>query len=251
MSFADVLKLAPLGFYSAVAHVSAVYAMSAGAVSFGQVIKAAEPVFAAVIGYFVYGKSVSKAKIFMLIPIIGGICIASVSELDFSIGALVAASTANVASAFRGQENKRVDEPSVGIKEAMGGTGNKFALSQLWATIFLLPTVFISGEYAKIDAFTKMWAEDGMPGKEGLVYSTIMSGLTFYLYNEVSTLALNKISGVTHSVANTAKRAIIIVGCAIAFGESMSMPKMVGCGIAIGGTFFYAIIDDLVKPKKA
>ena len=52
-----------------------------------------------------------------------------------------------------------------------------------------------------------------------------------------------------HSVANTAKRAIIIVGCAIAFGESMSMPKMVGCGIAIGGTFFYAIIDDLVKPK--
>lgn len=48
-----------------------------------------------------------------------------------------------------------------------------------------------------------------------------MSGLTFYLYNEVSTLALKSISGVTHSVANTAKRAIIIVGCAIAFGESM------------------------------
>ena len=182
--------------------------------------------------------------------IVGGICIASVSELDFAWGALIAASTANVASAFRGQENKRVGELP-GLKEAMGGTGNKFALSQLWATVFLLPTVFISGEYAKIDAFTAMWAADGIPSKKGLVYSTIMSGLTFYLYNEVSTLALNKISGVTHSVANTAKRAIIIVGCAIAFGESMSMPKMVGCGIAIGGTFFYAIIDDLVKPKKA
>lgn len=49
-------------------------------------------------------------------------------------------------------------------------------------------------------------------------YNLVMSGLTFYLYNEVSTLALGKISGVTHSVANTAKRAIIIVGCAIAFG---------------------------------
>jgi len=250
MSFSDVLKLAPLGLYSAVAHVSAVYAMSAGAVSFGQVIKAAEPVFAAIIGYTVYGKTVSTAKIFMLIPIVGGICIASVSELDFAWAALIAASTANVASAFRGQENKRVGELP-GLKEAMGGTGNKFAMSQLWATIFLLPTVFISGEYAKIDNFTTMWAADGIPGKKGLVYSTIMSGLTFYLYNEVSTLALNKISGVTHSVANTAKRAIIIVGCAIAFGESMSMPKMVGCGIAIGGTFFYAIIDDLVKPKKA
>mmetsp|Transcript_41170 Transcript_41170/g.133471 ORF Transcript_41170/g.133471 Transcript_41170/m.133471 type:complete len:81 (+) Transcript_41170:115-357(+) len=77
-----------------------------------------------------------------------------------------------------------------------------------------------------------------------------MSGLTFYLYNEVSTLALGKISGVTHSVANTAKRAIIIVGCAIAFGESMSPTKMVGCSIAIGGTFLYAIADDLFPQKK-
>ena len=34
--------------------------------------------------------------------------------------------------------------------------------------------------------------------------------------------------GVTHSVANTAKRAIIIVGCAIAFGESMAPMKMAG-----------------------
>ena len=77
----------------------------------------------------------------------------------------------------------------------------------------------------------------------------LAAGLTFYLYNEVSTLALKKISGVTHSVANTAKRAIIIVGCAIAFGESMAPLKMIGCSVAIGGTFFYAIIDDLIKPK--
>ena len=38
-----------------------------------------------------------------------------------------------------------------------------------------------------------------------------------------------------HSVANTAKRAIIIVGCAIAFGESMAPLKMIGCSVAIGG----------------
>ena len=69
------------------------------------------------------------------------------------------------------------------------------------------------------------------------------------MYNEVSTLALQSISGVTHSVANTAKRAIIIVGCAIAFGESMAPTKMFGCGLAIFGTFIYAVADDLVKPK--
>ena len=186
----------------------------------------------------------------MLIPIIGGICIASVAELDFAWGALIAGCSANVASAFRGGENKRVMSDA-GLKDALGGAGNVYALTTLWATIFLFPAIFLSGEYSKIEAFKKMWDEDGLPGKDGLKYATLMSGLTFYLYNEVSTLALKTISGVTHSVANTAKRAIIIVGCAIAFNEPMGLAKSVGCSIAIGGTFFYAIIDDLVKPKKA
>ena len=81
----------------------------------------------------------------------------------------------------------------------------------------LIPFIFLSGEYDRMDEFVGMWRSSGT-----LRYNIIMSGLTFYLYNEVSTLALKSISGVTHSVANTAKRAIIIVGCAIAFGEPMA-----------------------------
>ena len=64
------MKLAPLGFWAAAAHAGAVFAMSAGAVSFGQIVKAAEPAFAVVVGYFVYSKTESKAKICMLVPII-------------------------------------------------------------------------------------------------------------------------------------------------------------------------------------
>ena len=46
--------------------------------------------------------------------------------------------------------------------------------------------VFISGEYQKFDSFVAMWNADGKPGTVGnLRYNTIMSGLTFYLYNEV------------------------------------------------------------------
>ena len=78
-------------------------------------------------------------------------------------------------------------------------------------------------------------------------FNLIMSGLTFYLYNEVSTMALKSLSGVSHSVANTAKRAVVIVGSAIAFGESMEPMKAAGCSIAIGGTFLYAIANDIPK----
>ena len=44
-----------------------------------------------------------------------------------------------------------------------------------------------------------------------LVYeNVILSGLTFYGYNELATMTLTKISAVSQSVANTAKRVIVI-----------------------------------------
>jgi len=246
MTFSQVMKLAPLGFWSAVAHGGAVYAMTAGAVSFGQIVKAGEPVFAVVVGYLAYNSKVSVAKLLCLIPVIGGIAIASAKELDFTMASLLAASTANIASAFRGGENKRVMAGE--LKDAMGSVGNAYAITTLWATVLLIPAIFISGEYQKFDEFLVMWRADGKPGSNGnLRFNTIMSGLTFYLYNEVSTMALKSLSGVTHSVANTAKRAVVIIGSAIAFGEDMGFYKTLGCSVAIGGTFLYAIADDIPK----
>jgi len=209
-------------------------------------VKAGEPIFSVIIGYLVYNSKVSMAKIACLIPVIGGIAIASASELDFTMASLLAASTANVASAFRGGENKKVMQGE--LKDAIGGVGNSYAIATLWATIMLVPAIFVSGEYKKFDQFQAMWAADGKPGTAGnLRFNTIMSGLTFYLYNEVSTMALKSLSGVSHSVANTAKRAVVIVGSAIAFGEDMGFMKALGCSIAIGGTFLYAIADDIPK----
>ena len=53
------------------------------------------------------------------------------------------------ASAFRGGENKRV--MSGDLKDAIGGVGNAYAITTLWATVMLIPAIFISGEYAKLD----------------------------------------------------------------------------------------------------
>ena len=91
MSFAQVLKVAPLGFWAAAAHAGAVVAMSAGAVSFGQIVKAAEPVFAVIVGSLLYGKSESKAKIAMLVPIIVRClrCVGHACCIDTIAGALV------------------------------------------------------------------------------------------------------------------------------------------------------------------
>ena len=77
----------------------------------------------------------------------------------------------------------------------------------------------------------------------------LTSGLYFYLYNEMSTLTIKKTNAVTQSVANTAKRVIVIVGVAIVMGESLNPMKLIGCSIGIGGVFLYSVIDQLLAKK--
>lgn len=82
-----------------------------------------------------------------------------------------------------------------------------------------------------------------------LQLNLILSGLWFYGYNELATMTMKKTTAVTQSVANTAKRVIVIVGVAVVMGESLDPLKLLGCSIGIGGVFLYSIIDNLVKKK--
>ena len=70
----------------------------------------------------------------------------------------------------------------------------------------------------------------------------LTSGLYFYLYNEMSTLTIKKTNAVTQSVANTAKRVIVIVGVAIVMGESLNPMKLIGCSIGTGRAILRAIL---------
>lgn len=69
-------------------------------------------------------------------------------------------------------------------------------------------------------------------GRDAVTYAAL-SGLAFYMYNEASFLALERLSPVTHSVANTLKRVIIIVASCIVFKSPMSKVGAAGSGIAV------------------
>mmetsp|Transcript_7978 Transcript_7978/g.26117 ORF Transcript_7978/g.26117 Transcript_7978/m.26117 type:complete len:369 (-) Transcript_7978:155-1261(-) len=238
----DIAKLLPVAVCNAGAHASSVFALSAGAVSFGQIVKAAEPAFAAVIGTFVYGSKISLAKWLCLIPVIGGVVLASVKELDFAVSALVSASIANVFAAFKGNENAKV-MTTPGLKERIGSVGNQFALTTLLSFVLSLPLVYFN-EGHKLGQFVTLWKSNPI-----VRLNVIASGLYFYGYNELATMTIKKTSAVTQSVANTAKRVIVIVGVALVLGESLEPIKLLGCSIGIGGVFLYSIIDSIIKKK--
>jgi solute carrier family 35 protein E1 len=78
----------------------------------------------------------------------------------------------------------------------------KFAVTQIFGFFILLPIMFAT-EGDKFGNFV-----DKLKTEPSLQYSLIMSGLCFYIYNELATYTLQVTGAVTASVANTAKRVV-------------------------------------------
>ena len=107
LTAADITACLPIGLCMCIAHGGSVLAMGVGAVSFAQIVKACEPVFAAVVGLLVPPADVKPMLAYaMLIPIVGGVGLACVKEgngVDINYEAFAYASIANVAAAFKGK----------------------------------------------------------------------------------------------------------------------------------------------------
>jgi len=242
VTMADIVKMLPVSFCFMGAHCASVFAMGMGAVSFAQIVKASEPAFAAVLSQFVYGNKVSTAKWLCLPIVIGGVILASVKELDFAWSALISACIANMFAAVKGNENKKLMQTD-GLKERIGSIGNQFALTSILGFLFSLPLIAVQ-EGARFGEFMEMFKTT-----PALWVNLVASGLFFYGYNELATMTLKKTGAVTQSVANTAKRVIVIVGVALVLGESLSPIKLIGCSIGIGGVLLYSVIDNIVGKK--
>merc|ERR1712151_865633 len=125
----------------------------------------------------------------------------------------------------------------------MGSVGNQYAITTLNSFLFCSVLMWIT-EGSKLGAFYKLVTSGGAGAV--VLSNLVFSGLWFYFYNELATLTIKKTGAVTQSVANTAKRAVVILGVAMVLGESLDPLKLIGSVVCIGGVFLYSIIDRLV-----
>lgn len=241
MSADNWKEIAPVGLFASLAHAFSVLALGAGAVSFGQIVKAAEPVFAAATNAIIL-KDIDHPLVYCaLLPIIGGVGLASLKELSFSWTALIAASLANQSAAFKNVVSKGVMGKDWAKKL---GAQNTYAVVTILALLFTLP--FVAAFDLKDAAAVYAQVMDMGTGKDVVKFS-IFSGLAFYIYNEAAFLALERLSPVTHSVANTLKRVVIIVASCIVFQTPMTLIGGIGSGIAVLGTLLYSLAKKSFK----
>jgi solute carrier family 35 protein E1 len=228
-------------------HVGGVIALGAGAVSFMQIVKASEPVVSCILSASLLGQVYSLPVYLTLLPIVGGVGLASLKELSFTWLAFGAAMLSNVSSAFRGIVAKKAMSKPQGENMT---ESNLYAVLTIMSFSLLLPFSLLIESPAKI---ASVWGAATATGVSSgyIAFNLLMSGVCYYLYNETAFLALGRVNAVTHAIANTVKRIVIILASVVIFKTQLTPLGMIGSGIAVFGAFLYAIAKQASAKKPA
>lgn len=244
VNFENIKNISPIALMHALAHVTAVISLGAGAVSFTHIVKAAEPAFTALFSALFLRQFFAAPVYLTLVPVMGGVAVASMKERSFSWLSFGCAMAANVCCAMRG----------ILAKVSMGAPkGENMDAANLYGVLTILATAMIAPIAAVMEGPTAKSLFDnavasGIPAKD-IIYNMFMSGLTFYLYNEVAFMTLDKVHPITHAVGNTIKRVVIIGASIIVFKNKVTTQGYIGSAIAIFGVLLYSMAQDYYKGK--
>lgn len=242
LTASDIAACVPIGLCACLSHAGSVLAMGVGAVSFAQIVKACEPVFAAAIGVLLPPVDFKPFLAYlMLVPIVGGVGLACVKEgkgVDINYTAFGWASLANLAAAIKGKVGGSVTKALKGDKSKNMDSANVYAVMNIISFLFTVPMVVVAEGATLQEEWDKACDEHGA---QALITNIALSGFFFYVYNEFAFAFTASVGAVTSSVLNTAKRVIIIVVSSIMFVEPMERNTVIGSAIAILGTFAYSL----------
>jgi solute carrier family 35, member E1 len=238
----DIVNCIPISVCACLSHGGSVLAAAVGTVTFAQLVKACEPVFAAVVGFLIPPMDVKPMlAYFMLIPVIGGVGLACIKEgkgVDINVAAFLYASMANASGALKGKLGMSITKSLKSDSSKNMDAANVYALVNI---ISFVCTVHIMA-VTELATLRNAWNEaTALHGTNALMMHLILSGIGYYFYNEFAFAFTASVGVVTSSVLNTAKRVIIIVIASIVFQETMQRNTVIGSAIAIGGTFAYSL----------
>lgn len=234
--------------FATISHIAGVSSLGLGTVSFTQVVKAAEPIFTAAIAAIFLRNFLSWQSYATMIPIIIGVCISSVSEISFSWQCLGAGVISNIFAGARSVYSKVQMSGDVKSIENISPE-NYYSLLTILSFLMLIPVTFIA-EYRGIMSLVEKSASGLSAATRNGLQDALISGLLFYLYNELSFKVLNQINPVSHALANTIKRVAIILSSVFMFNNPITFNGKLGSAIAIFGAFLYSQMGSSGSKKK-
>ncbi|RWW11223.1 hypothetical protein BHE74_00037732 [Ensete ventricosum] len=212
------------------------------AVSFTHTIKAMEPIFSVLLSALFLGEMPTIWVLLSLVPIVGGVALASLTEASFNWAGFWSAMASNVTFQSRNVLSKK----AMVKKEESLDNINLFSIITIMSFCLLAPaTLFVEG----IKVTPSFLQSAGLNFKEIYLIS-LLAALCFHAYQQVSYMILARVSPVTHSVGNCVKRVVVIVTSVLFFRTPVSLINSLGTGVALAGVFLYSRVKK-IKPKSA
>jgi solute carrier family 35 protein E1 len=202
--------------------------------SFVETIKAAEPLFSVLLGFFFFQEGTQLSTYLTLIPICGGVAIACVGNASYSLMGLIASAASNVGFASRSVFSKRLNKLHPGCLDEISLFGY---ISQIGLLVLVPLTFFSEGSgVASVFAERSAMSQSGLLSYVGLL---AINGAAYSVYNLASFAVLAKSDLITHAVFNAFRRVVSISFTVAYFGVVISSTNALGVLIAVGGVLAF------------
>nr|ACF85810.1 unknown [Zea mays] len=244
ISGAQLFAILPLAIVHTMGNLFTNMSLGKVAVSFTHTIKAMEPFFSVLLSAIFLGELPTPWVVLSLLPIVGGVALASLTEASFNWAGFWSAMASNVTFQSRNVLSKKL---MVKKEESLDNI-NLFSIITVMS-FFLLAPVTLLTEGVKVSPAVLQSA--GLNLKQ--IYTrSLIAACCFHAYQQVSYMILARVSPVTHSVGNCVKRVVVIVTSVLFFRTPVSPINSLGTGIALAGVFLYSQLKRLKpKPKAA
>ncbi|KAK9788606.1 hypothetical protein WJX73_007427 [Symbiochloris irregularis] len=230
----DVLsKVLPLACVHTLGNLLTNVSLGAVAVSFTHTIKAMEPFFSVILSAIFLNDKPTLPILLTLLPIVGGVALASASEVTFNWLGFGSAMGSNLTFQSRNVLSKKV---MAGSKVDLDNI-NLFSVITIMSLFLLLPVTLLREGWVLAPSAIRA---AGVVNVNLMLKRAILAAFCFHSYQQVSYMILARVSPVSHSIGNCLKRVIVIVASVIIFQNPMSQKNMLGTGIALGGVFAYS-----------
>ncbi|CAF3626329.1 unnamed protein product [Rotaria sordida] len=214
-----------IGAFRSVTVMLGLVALKYIAVSFVATIKSSSPLFTVIISRIILGEKTSNWTKFSMVPITLGLCLCSSFELSFNLFGFLCALGTNIFDCLQ----------NVYSKILISGEHYRYSATELqfWASllacIFQLPLLVY---YVNIPLALKLTSKT-------LVFLYIFNGFVYHIQSVAAFAIMAYISPITHSVANTIKRALLIWISIIIFHNPVTFLSGAGTFIVIFGVIIY------------
>lgn len=234
-------SFAPVSLVMVFALVSYRWSLMSVSISFTHTVKTLGPIFTIIFARMLLGERITLARCCAVIPVVIGVAITTVTEVEFAWVGFFAAILSTVAQALQTALSKKV------LREQAVTKAQLFCVAAIYAFLMLLPP-FVLLDAWRIFAGKLLHKGNRLDAGKWLCVNGLCSFVNQYAGLSVLDALASPLS---HALANVMKRAAVISAAMLYAARPVTPTHAFGIALSVFGTLIYQRLQQLSSGRDA